>query len=719
MFIFDAKNIVSYEEFNKFVNNSREKLKNKKEEVLNKYNIYQRKDWDKDVYSYQSFRKEYREYVLIAFKEVIHNFNKYLPKEHIVILEGSYARNSDRIFSDIDYTLIYNEDKTEKLIAVEELINLSLSIIFDIPRDRVHSIFTYLSIDNKDENYSEEKNKFKMIFADGEIQYKCRKNTLKDVVRNLFSVRDYSSFLLYLENQMKNDPSTEWLYSFKIIENTTSFNLLEDIKRIEKQYHKIKFCHVKEKYVFLENIFSISHLKKVIKYDCLDNFYLYMSQIRKVYQEKTGCYKFLDIDELLYNNIVSDILGIEVTNKLKSLYIEYLVLLNRIEITLNKRNMELSSHCYLKMSKEKLEKYYFDDWNQQDIITHIMKVKNTLFTQMNNSLSSLTSKNLVEICTFPCSPRIINSIEKCLLYLVGSYLGKIVSNSYSIANFNVLGMKNNLGLLESYKKYIYNDLNLYFDAEKLDIDFKEFAIKNIKKLIERKIIIAETKNSLNCPCGMVELFIDNDNHSYLNPNLFTIKKNGNKEIYICNRCGKECVKVKNEALFLKFSYSIEDMKKIDIYPEFSKKQFIEIVEKRKNNVLMISRKRETGVALEIENKTYNIDVDFVWQFLFLLSNTRQTIAITGYREIFNIFLSSFINNLCFKKDIKYLTIPMVQSDQSFSYELSRDVENMAYFLSTKINKQKTQLTNSTKIALSKKKTLLLLSAFFSPNFSKQ
>ena len=48
---------------------------------------------------------------------------------------------------------------------------------------------------------------------------------------------------------------------------------------------------------------------------------------------------------------------------------------------------------------------------------------------------------------------------------------------------------------------------------------------------------------------------------------------------------------------------------------------------------------------------------------------------------------------------------MVQSDQSFSYELSRDVENMAYFLSTKINKQKTQLTNSTKIALSKKKTL--------------
>ncbi len=141
------------------------------------------------------------------------------------MIEGSYGRSSDRLYSDIDYTLIYNEEKTEFFQTVEELINLSLSIIFKITRDRIHSIFTYLFKNICETKVSEKNNKFKMIFLDGKIEYRCRKNTIKDVVKNLFSVRDYNSLLSYLENQMKKSPLTEWLYSFKIMENTTNYNI--------------------------------------------------------------------------------------------------------------------------------------------------------------------------------------------------------------------------------------------------------------------------------------------------------------------------------------------------------------------------------------------------------------------------------------------------------------------------------------------------------------
>ncbi len=63
MFIFDAKNIITFDKFNCFVKKLKEKFTKNKEEILKRYNICECKDWDKNITKYQKFRKEYRRLV--------------------------------------------------------------------------------------------------------------------------------------------------------------------------------------------------------------------------------------------------------------------------------------------------------------------------------------------------------------------------------------------------------------------------------------------------------------------------------------------------------------------------------------------------------------------------------------------------------------------------------------------------------------------------------
>ena len=90
---------------------------------------------------------------------------------------------------------------------------------------------------------------------------------MPDVISNMFSVRDYNSFIEYLENEMKSTPDTEWLYSFKIIENTSTHDLLKDISKMEQMYGKMSFAPIQIKKHLSTDVFTVAQLKNVIKYD--------------------------------------------------------------------------------------------------------------------------------------------------------------------------------------------------------------------------------------------------------------------------------------------------------------------------------------------------------------------------------------------------------------------------------------------------------------------
>ncbi len=724
MQLFDARNIISYSEFDNFIANMQKQLETQKKEVIYKYNVDCQNTWDKDIDKYQKFRCEYRDIVVNMFKKVIGFYKMYLPNEYIILLEGSYGRDSDRIFSDIDYTLIYDVEKTIYLACVEELINLSLAKIFKISRDRVHSIFTYLPSSVSKRTYTEEDNAFRMVFKELTLDYKCRENTMPDVISNMFSVRDYHSFIEYLENEMKVNPDTEWLYSFKIIENTSTHDLLNDINKMEQKYDKMSFAPIQIKNHLSTDVFTVAQLKKVIKYDLLDQYYLFVSRVRKIYQHIFGEHAFLNVERFLSSEKYAKIIGEQLHKNIKNQYVEYLFYLNRLEISLCKNNIELSSHSYKEITKEWIEEIYHTDWNDTNVIDKLIELKQSLFALLNEVLLNLKMEYEVAVYTFPCAPRKNNSIEKCLAYLMADYIGDIVTNSNKNASINLMGIENKEDRLDNYRNFLYNEWNMRFDGEFTDLGNVNLALKKIKQLCQIGVISIKRKNVLRCECGMIELCVNEQNYAYLNPNLFTTEEVDGKMVCRCKKCKTICFGKYEDVLILSLNYDLEKIKKINVYPEFSKKQFLEIATQMNGKEIMVSRNKTTGVEIIVDGRPFNVDVDFSWLFIFQTSLCKNVIAITGYREIFYIFMSAYVNNLLLGRDINYLTMPYVNNYQQFEYELPREAERIAYLLCSKINKQNTIMTNGIKKAISKKKTFnkikdqMFLPTFFNV-FDKQ
>lgn len=704
MFLFDARDIIDYEEFNSFNYRVKKNFETKKNEIFSRFKILRKCPWNGDIDNYQLFRKEYRKCVIEMFQNVIIFYKKWLPAEHIVLLEGSYGRDSDRIFSDIDYTLIYDVEKNEHLICIEELINLSLARICNISRDRVHSIFTYLP--NKDEYQvvSENGNEFKMIFESSTISYKCRENTMADVVSNILSVRDYHSFISYLETEMQINGDTEWLYSFKVISNTSHYDFQSDLFSLEEKHNNFGFSAFSIQHKLRKDTeFSIASLKQIIKYELLNAHYLFISRARKIYQEVYKQYDFINVDKFLCDEKYMNLLGKSLYCNIKAKYVEYLFYLNRLELSLFQRGIELSSHSHVNITYNWIESICCADWGE-NILNHIINLKNDLFNYYNEAMITFRKNYELAIYTFPCTPRNNNTIEKCLVYLIADYMGEVVSNSNKNATFNIMGISMKNKMLLSYKEYIYDELGMSFDNEFSDFDYIDFACEKIKYLYDIGVVSLKNKNVMTCPCGIVELCVDNDENAYLNPSLFKRECINGKEVCVCKHCGCKCTYSEHEVMVISLNYELESLLKVVIYPQFSKKQFNEIASKMQGKDIMISRFRKTGLQLKLGEKMYNIDIDFIWQFLILTTECKHVCALTGYREIFYIFLSAYINNLLFEKDINYLTLPYVLEEQDFKYELPIDVQKIAYVMCTKLNKQNSIMTNGLKKYLSRKKT---------------
>ncbi len=704
MFIFDARKIISFDQFNSFINDVKSKFSKKKKEVLRRFNILGPSEWNGEVDYYQNFRKEYRKCIMEMFESVISFYKPYLPINHLILLEGSYGRDSDRIYSDIDYTLIYDEEKNDYFCCVEELINLSLALICEISRDKVHSIFTYVPSAIEEKNYLEAENSFQMVFSsDKVIEYCCRKNTIPDVVSNMLSVRDYDSFLRYLETEMKDKNYTEWLYSFKIVENTSEHDFENDLYKLEIKYGYLTYHSISPCKNTLDSEFTIAALKKNIKYEVLDRLYLFISYIRKINQVYTKQFEFLNVEAFFNNRLIASLIGEKDYNDIRKRYVEYLFLMNRLEISLKKRDIELSSHVYDIISISEIRDMLLNDWAMDNGLVRILSLKNELNELYNRVLLALKERFEVSFVSFPCSPREQNKIEKCLPYLFADYFGRMVGYSKKIATYNVLGLKDSTKYLSKYREFLLGKWGMEFNKEINDQSIIEFALSSITALYNKQFILAKEKEVYICDCGKVELCVDDTNSAYLKSDLFEEKKQNENIELVCKLCGSVCKKYTKKVLTLKLNYDYSEMQKIEIYPISSKKQYMEILKQMHQKEIMISRNRETGIKLILDCNEYNIDVDFIWLFIFSYLKDQNIIALTGNREIFYVYLAAYLNNYIFKKDVKYITLPYVDDTERFEYELTIEKLRLVYLTCANISKQRCKITNSVKIALSKKR----------------
>ena len=104
MFVFDVREITTYEDFFSFLTTEKNLFLNEKNRIFDKYNFYEKVKWDKDIHKYQLFRNEYHDLVQQIIKDVIAKYRIHLPEKCLITEFGSFVKRTERIYSDIDIT---------------------------------------------------------------------------------------------------------------------------------------------------------------------------------------------------------------------------------------------------------------------------------------------------------------------------------------------------------------------------------------------------------------------------------------------------------------------------------------------------------------------------------------------------------------------------------------------------------------------------------------
>jgi predicted nucleotidyltransferase len=390
MFIFNASNITNKKDFAFFVEKKMAFFKQKKDELFEEYSILKNNHWDDDVEKYEKFRSEYSEIIYGILTDVIEHYRRFLPEKCLIAEFGSFAKRTERIFSDFDFTICYDEPKTEQYEVAEELIDYSLASIFGISIDHIHGKFQHYPDMPEVHVYSEKDNHYRLVFKDGDIDYKCGPETLNENLMHIKNVRDYQSMIAGYEEKYIYKCNIDCLYSIRILENTTEHDFLGDLTLLEQRYD---IC---DGYMFdlspyeLKQTFQISEIKQVLKAKGVVEFYIFIAVLRK----KIGfCSIYsMSMSDLWVNKIMLSFFGSEYVGKLKKAFVEFVFYFNRIELSLNKRGIPLSTRCYTSFTMMSINELLSEDWGGTTDIEIIIGARNGLASIVQEGLCLLQER---------------------------------------------------------------------------------------------------------------------------------------------------------------------------------------------------------------------------------------------------------------------------------------------------------------------------------------
>lgn len=390
MFIFNAEKITTKNDFDLFVDGQTKLLKETKRLLFKKYRILCKGAWTGDVENYQKFRDEYKNLVNRILINVISEYRHFLPEKCLIVEFGSFAKRTERIFSDFDFTICYDEPKTEQYEVAEELIDYSLASIFEISIDKIHGKFQHYPDMPEMYIYTEKDNHYRLVFEDGVIDYKCGPETLNENLMHIKNVRDYQSMITGYEEKYKYKCDIDCLYSKVIIENTTEHDLIGDLAALEEKYDVCDGYIFKLSPYVLKEQFQISEIKKLLKVDGIVEFYIFVSMLRK----KVGFNSTysMDISQLWTNNIIISTFGKEYIYRLQQDFTEFIFFFNRIEVSLNIRDIPLSTRCYDEFTLESINEMLAEDWGSSTDLGMVVGARNKLTSSIQVGLSILKER---------------------------------------------------------------------------------------------------------------------------------------------------------------------------------------------------------------------------------------------------------------------------------------------------------------------------------------
>ena len=387
MITFDASKIIPYEKFDSFTKSNKDLFETRKNSLFDKFDILRHVTWDDGKDQFKIFRSEYNNLVRKTIYSVIKYYRKFLPKECLIVEFGSFVKGTERILSDIDLTICYDDVKTEDFECAEMIINFTITKILGYSIDHIHGKFQHYPQIHDFDHFTEEDNHYRIIFTDNEVNFKCGPETLQENLMNIKNVRDYKAMLEGYEEKYLLKCNIDCLYSIKIIENSTGHNFIEDLVSLENKYD---IC---SGYVFnlssstLSNPFSISNLKKTLKNDGVVELYIFLSKLRKILH-LTNDYS-MDLESLQSNLALISYFGHEYTQKLFNSFLKFIFYWNRVELSLNSRDIALSTRCKQVFTHQEINSLLHHDWGATTDIDLLITAKNEMTTLIKTGLDKL------------------------------------------------------------------------------------------------------------------------------------------------------------------------------------------------------------------------------------------------------------------------------------------------------------------------------------------
>ena len=390
MFTFDASNITKKKDFDLFVETQKRSFERKREGLFNKYLILEKSRWDGDLKKYDSFRDEYLVIINGILTDSIYKYRKFLPEKCLIAEFGSFAKRTERVLSDLDFTICYDDPKTEQYEVAEILIDFSLASILSFSIDHIHGKFQHYPDMPEVYVYTEEDNHYRLVFEDGIIDYKCGPETLNENLMHIKNVRDYHSMITGYEEKYKYKCDIDCLYSKVIIENTTEHDLVGDLAALEEKYDICDGYIFKLSPYVLKEQFQISEIKKLLKIEGVVEFYIFISMLRK----KIGFNSTysMDISQLWTNNVIILAFGEEYISQLQQAFTEFIFFFNRIEVSLNKRDIPLSTRCYDEFTLASINEMLAEDWGSSTDIGMVVGARNKLTSSIQVGLHILKER---------------------------------------------------------------------------------------------------------------------------------------------------------------------------------------------------------------------------------------------------------------------------------------------------------------------------------------
>ena len=387
MILFDARKITSFEEFESFLKKETDIFNSTKISLFEKYDMLKADLTESSIEEYQSFRNEYRELVQRIIKDVIAHYRHHLPKNCLITEFGSFIKRTERILSDIDITFCYDEEKTEIYECAEELIDFTIASVLGFSIDHVHGNFQHYPKNEDFNKLTESDNHYRIQFDENVIDYKCGPETLAENLTNIKNIRDYKTLLTSFEIKYQKKADIDSLYSIEILENTTNHDFLLDLMKFDEKYDICDNYQFKLQDSYLNENFSISELKKILKHNGIVEFYIFIAKLRKSVELFNSYY--MNIEMLWHNKPLIDFFGFDFVNRLRTNFITFIFYWNRIELSLKKRGIALSTRCYKSVTKKEINNILNNDWGYSTNIDTILTSKNNLTHMISEGLSKI------------------------------------------------------------------------------------------------------------------------------------------------------------------------------------------------------------------------------------------------------------------------------------------------------------------------------------------